>query len=92
MGGNGGKPIGGPGIAPDGRFAAAIAKPRGGGGIVAKPGGGGGNGRPTDCTRCSIGRGGTPGRILINMGGGGGSVCSGGGPSRKINENMEHRE
>ena len=94
LGGNGGKPIGGPGIAPGGRPAgigAGIAKPRGGAGITAKPGGGGGGGRPTDSTRCSIGRGGTPGGI--RMCGRGDSVCSGGGgPSReKGNENMEYR-
>lgn len=87
MGGNGGKPIGGPGIAPGGRFAgigAGIAKPRGSAGITANPGGGGGAGRPTGSTKGPIGRGGTPGGILIDICGRGGSVCSdGGGPSRE---------
>lgn len=75
MGGNGGKPIGGPGIAPGGRFAgigAGIAKPGGGGGI--KPGGGSGTGGLMGATGCSIGRGGTPGWTLRGTNGGGGSV------------------
>ena len=79
MGGNGGNPIGGPGIAPGGKPAGIGAKPKGGGRTTAKPGGGGGTSALTDSTECSIGRGGAHGEMLVDMGGGGGSVCSGGG-------------
>lgn len=90
MGGKGGNPIGGPGIAPGGRFAGIGVKPGGGGRITVKPGGGGGTSGLTDSIVCSIGRGGARGGILRDIGGRGGSVCSGGGgPSHESNETVK---